>query len=106
MFVKSKEDIEFALQKNKEECHNKRKAFIGARENYIKRCSKSIYQINNDTNIIIKIWNSTSNASKETGISQGNISQCATKKVYRSAGGFIWRYVDNTNYQIGDIYPL
>ncbi len=43
---------------------------------------------------IIKVYNGTSEASRCTGISQGNIFSCASKKYdKKSAGGFIWKKI-------------
>ena len=42
---------------------------------------------------ILKYYNSLSNASRETGISLGNISSCCNGRCH-TAGGFIWEFVD------------
>lgn len=44
----------------------------------------------------LKSYLSLSDATKETGISQTNISACCSGR-YRSSGGFIWRYADDTS---------
>lgn len=42
---------------------------------------------------ILKYYNSLLNASRETGISLGNISSCCNGRCH-TAGGFIWEFVD------------
>lgn len=56
----------------------------------LKNCKK-VAQYDIDGNLI-KIYNSVINASKETNISQANISSCALGK-RNKAGGFIWKYL-------------
>jgi group I intron endonuclease len=53
--------------------------------------SKPILQIDLDGNII-KLWDSSGQASKILGISQGNINQCCNKK-RRTASGYKWEFV-------------
>lgn len=91
MFVKSENNIQFALQMNKE--RREAKKTICAK--IVKKSfSKQIYQINKETNQIIKKWNSASEAANGLSVSKQNISACALgKKKYRSAGGYIWKYV-------------
>lgn len=57
--------------------------------------SKSVYQktLNGE---IIKKFNSQSEAERVTGIHQASIWRCCNKKV-KSAGGFLWDYVDSYN---------
>lgn len=98
MFVKSELDIEIALQKNKKICEEK-KCIVRLAN------SKSIYQIDKETNQVIKKWDVTMDVERKLGIYHSSISQCTSGR-RKSAGGFVWRYVDNTSYQIGDVYPL
>ena len=99
MFVKSEEDIELVLQKNKDiiMLHKQK-----MKQKSKQKCSKSIYQIDKN-NQIIKTWDSIISACKELNINKSCISLCVCGKL-KSAGGYIWRYVGDTNYQIGDIY--
>ena len=53
--------------------------------------SKSIIQIDIETNEIINKFPSIREASRQTGFSSGNISMCA-KGNYKTAHGYIWRY--------------
>ena len=105
MFVKSEDDIQFALQfalqKNRE-MYELRKTYGAI--NGIKN-AKPVYQIDKETNQVIKKWDGTMDVERELGIYHSSISQCALEKT-KSAGGYIWRYIEDTNYQIGDIYPL
>lgn len=99
MFVKSEENIEFALQKNKEICEAQKVATaING-----KKSSKPVYQIDKQTNQIIKKWDSARDVERELKINCGHISTCALGKS-KSAGGYIWYYVDDLTYEIGDIY--
>lgn len=96
MFVKYEKDIQLALQKNKEMCELQK-------INIKKSRSKPIYQIDMTTHQVIKKWDSTRDVERKLGINSGNISQCSLGKL-KSAGGYIWRYVDDLIYEIGDIY--
>ena len=98
MFVKSENDIELALQRNKEICEKKK---ITAKQTF----SKPVYQIEKQTNHIIRKWDGIRGVERELGINHGRVSKGALGKL-KSSSGFIWRYVEDTNYQIGDIYPL
>ena len=60
-------------------------------ENHIKNSNKKVQKEDFD-GIIITIYNSLSEASTKTGISEGNISMCCNKK-RKSAGGYIWNFV-------------
>ena len=53
--------------------------------------SKSIIQIDIETNEIINKFPSIREASRQTGFSSGNISMCA-KGNYKTSHGYIWRY--------------
>ncbi|MBO7526481.1 MAG: HNH endonuclease [Clostridia bacterium] len=63
-----------------------------AYETGLKNCKK-VAQYDIDGNLI-NIYNSVINASKETNISQANISSCALGK-RNKAGGFIWKYLES-----------
>lgn len=52
--------------------------------------AKSISQ-SNKNGILVKIFSSTMQASRETGISFTSINNCL-KRLSKSAGGFIWSY--------------
>lgn len=52
--------------------------------------SKPILQIDLDGNII-KLWDSSGQASKILGISQGNINECCNNK-RRTANGYRWKF--------------
>ena len=55
-------------------------------------CSIKVAQIKD--NIIINIYDSVREAEKITGIGHSGICRCANKqKKYKTAGGFMWRYV-------------
>lgn len=53
--------------------------------------SKKVIQKTKD-NIFVKKYNSIIEAERETGISDGNISDCLHSR-RKSAGGFLWEYV-------------
>lgn len=56
--------------------------------------SRAVNQYDFDLNLI-KTFPSIADASRELGISPSNISGCAGNKKNVTAGGFIWKYVDN-----------
>lgn len=86
MFVKSEENIEFVLQKNREICENQRIARTKSR-------SKPIYQIDSKTKGIVKLWNSIMDVERELKIANASISRCARGKQI-VAGGYMWKYAD------------
>ncbi len=51
--------------------------------------NKPVYQLTKDMEVIA-MYHSDASASRETGISQGNICQVANGKRF-SAGGFLWK---------------
>lgn len=54
---------------------------------------KSVAQYTKN-NILINIFRSTCDAEKQTGISNSHISACCNGKYgFKSAGGYIWKYV-------------
>lgn len=53
--------------------------------------SKKVLQIDKNTNEVVAEFPSASQAARETGFSQGNISSCC-KGVYKQAYGYIWKY--------------
>ena len=55
--------------------------------------AKAVYQIDKNTGEIIKIWKSISDAKRALDILGQNIGDCC-RGYRKSAGGFIWRYVD------------
>lgn len=55
---------------------------------------KRVAQLDKEGNIIA-VWNGCKTAAKVLGIPFQNISECVKHKGYRkSAGGYVWRYVD------------
>lgn len=56
--------------------------------------SKRVAQYDKQTLELIKIWSSMHEVQRELGINRGNISSCCKGKL-KSAGGFIWKYVEN-----------
>ena len=58
--------------------------------------SKSVVQMSMD-NTILKNYQSTGDASKETGIERSNIIKCCNGKL-KTAGGFKWSYVSKEEY--------
>lgn len=55
--------------------------------------TKKVAQLDKDTNIIIKIWDSTPDASKELKIERRNICYVCNGKG-KTAGGFKWKYYE------------
>lgn len=53
--------------------------------------SKTVEQIDCNTNEIIKRWECISDVERELGINHSNLSQCCRGK-YKTVGGFKWRY--------------
>ena len=58
----------------------------------VKKRSKPVFSVNKESGLIMW-WESTREAERCTGISQGNISNCCTGR-RKSAGGYIWFYAD------------
>lgn len=58
------------------------------------RCSKAIYQIDPDTNEIIKEWKSASEASKELNCCRKGINNCCLGKL-KISSGYKWCYKDH-----------
>ena len=59
------------------------------------KLSKPVIGINKVSGLIVE-FPSTHEASRQTGISQGNIAQCCKGKL-KSAGGFYWMYAEEEN---------
>lgn len=55
--------------------------------------AKTVYQIHKATGIIIREWKCINEAARVLNIPPSNIVFCCQGKL-KSAGGFIWRYVD------------
>lgn len=51
--------------------------------------NQQVYQMTKNGEIV-KLWNSSKEASKELSINKGNIASCCTGK-RKTAGGFVWR---------------
>lgn len=60
-------------------------------ERVAKTLSKTVGQYTLDGELI-KVWASTQEAQRQTGFSNGNISQAANGK-FKQACGFIWKYI-------------
>lgn len=60
-------------------------------QNCINKCSKPIYQLDRNGNII-REWSSAIMAAKELNLCSWSIRDCARGK-YKSSGGFYWRFV-------------
>lgn len=63
------------------------------KENNKKYKSKPIYQLDINEKCI-KIWNNAYEASRALGINRCSISQCCNNGRNKTAGGYIWRFVD------------
>ena len=62
----------------------------------IKSCqARKVAQYDLDGNFI-KVWDYIMQVEKELGIPHPNISKCCRGK-YNTAGGFVWKYIDNNN---------
>lgn len=58
-------------------------------------CAKSIYQIDKNTNEIIKEWETISSACNSLGITSSHISEiCNGSKIRKTAGGFKWEFAN------------
>ena len=55
------------------------------------KLSKKVNQIDKENNLLIKTWDSISDAKRELGIDTKNIVFCCQDK-YKSAGGYKWKY--------------
>ena len=55
--------------------------------------ARKVVQINSLTDEVIKVWDYMKQAETELGIKSNNICSCCRGKL-KSAGGFIWKYVD------------
>lgn len=70
--------------------------YYASRAHNFKNCRNKkhkIAQINRETEIAIRIWDSLSQISLETGYRQGNISACCRGKL-KSAYGFYWEFIE------------
>ena len=56
-----------------------------------KALSKTVFQYTKD-GLLVKIYSSTREASRITGVKQASISECCRGN-YKTAGGYIWKYV-------------
>lgn len=63
--------------------------------------AKAVYQIHKATGIIIREWKCMNEAARILGIPQSSIVLCCQGK-YKSAGRFIWRYVDDYNSKLNE----
>lgn len=63
--------------------------------------SKAVYQIDKETNKILKKYESITQAAKENNLQIANIHKCINKE-YTHSGGFVWRYVDENNNKFSD----
>lgn len=54
---------------------------------------KPVGQFNKDTMELIATFPSAREASRQLGINHSSISQCCVGKVYKSVGGFVWKYL-------------
>ena len=61
-------------------------------EEHIKKRSKPVFSVDKKSGLIMW-WQSATEASRQLGISQGNICECCSGK-RKSAGGHIWFYAD------------
>ena len=69
------------------------------------RVSKAILQFSKSGKIIIKKWDSLSQASKELKINCGNICS-SLKGKYKTAGGYCWMYYDDYSNRINNYFDL
>ena len=84
--TRNKKVAEKLKGKKHSEEHNKK---IG------KKLSKPVFSVDKESGLIMW-WESAMEASRQTGISQGNISNCCKGKA-KSAGNHIWFYADDDN---------
>lgn len=70
---------------------SKRNIGIAARQNGIMYSSKPVHQIDEKTGILLAVYSSQKEASRVTGVNNGNISNCCSGR-HKTAGGYIWRY--------------
>lgn len=53
---------------------------------------KTVYQYDKITKELVGVWQNASIAAEELGLSAANINKCCHKKVYKSVGGYIWKF--------------
>lgn len=83
--------------KNLEYCTNKYNLNYGTRKERIsKKRGKPVIQFDLNMNFIKK-WNGTIQASKQTGINEGNIWECCNHK-RKTARGYVWKYEEEMQY--------
>jgi len=73
-----------------EQAHNISKALKGRKITWDRKRSKVISQYDLENNLI-KEYKSQNQASRETGVRQGDISACCTGK-QKTAGGYVWKF--------------
>ena len=56
--------------------------------------NKPVVQIDPNTNEVVNTYCSAREASRQTGVNHGNISQCCNDK-RKTTGGFIWKFAEN-----------
>lgn len=76
------------------ECNRKlRSEDIKKRIGIVKKgTGKKVYQYDKKTKELIGVWGNAGLAAEGLGLSQGNINKCCNNKVYKSVGGYIWRF--------------
>lgn len=92
-FVYTEEEISKIIDKNKRIRRN-----INS-----KKKIKKFYQIDKFSDIIVDIFTHPSEAASKNNIYQHSIIKCLRGNI-KSYGGYIWRYVNEFVYNIGDIY--
>lgn len=65
------------------------------REAVRKTCNKPVLQLDKVTSEVIREWECASDVERELGIDHSNISACCYGK-QNTAGGFRWKFVDQT----------
>lgn len=95
-FVYINEDGTVDLEKsNIEWCDHKYNINYGtARERMVEKCSKTVIQIDKNTNEIIREFPSTKEVQRQFGYDNGHISACCRGK-YKTAYNYIWRYKES-----------
>lgn len=62
--------------------------------------NKRVAQIDKDSGEVIDIFDSMSEASEKTGVQRPHIGAvCNGKPNYKTAGGYVWRFVDREEYE-------
>ena len=97
-WVTQKENLNNLLTKDKmnsrKQSEETKKKLSESHKNSDKTIRIKVVQLNKDTNELIKIWNSATEAEREGGFANNNINRCCRGK-YKTHKGYKWMYYED-----------